>query len=126
MRADKRAVKQILLNLLSNAVKFTPSKGRVTIRLSKAKEHAKITITDTGIGIPESELGKLGRPFEQVENQLTKSHRGSGLGFGDLALVGRDAWRQVRDREQRNGRDGGCLPSCRSSRPYHRPSADAA
>ncbi|MEM8743301.1 MAG: ATP-binding protein, partial [Pseudomonadota bacterium] len=81
MRADKRAVKQILLNLLSNAVKFTPSKGCVTIRLSKAKEHAKITISDTGIGIPESELGKLGRPFEQVENQLTKSHRGSGLGL---------------------------------------------
>ncbi len=81
MRADKRAVKQILLNLLSNAVKFTPEKGHVTIRLSKAKGHAKITISDTGIGIPESEIGKLGRPFEQVENQLTKSHRGSGLGL---------------------------------------------
>ncbi|MDA7947715.1 MAG: ATP-binding protein [Hyphomicrobiaceae bacterium] len=81
MRADKRSVKQILLNLLSNAVKFTPRNGRVTVRLSKAKEHAKITIKDTGIGIPETELSKLGRPFEQVENQLTKSHRGSGLGL---------------------------------------------
>ena len=81
MRADKRAVKQILLNLLSNAVKFTPDKGRVTVRLSKAKDHAKIAISDTGIGIPEAEIGKLGRPFEQVENQLTKSHRGSGLGL---------------------------------------------
>jgi len=81
MRADRRAVKQILLNLLSNAVKFTPENGQVTVRLSKAKGHAKITIRDTGIGIPESELGKLGRPFEQVENQLTKSHRGSGLGL---------------------------------------------
>ncbi len=81
MRADKRAVKQILLNLLSNAVKFTPDAGKVTVRLSKAKGYAKITIADTGIGIPENEIGKLGRPFEQVENQLTKSRAGSGLGL---------------------------------------------
>ena len=81
MRADRRAVKQILLNLLSNAVKFTPDNGKVTVRLSKTKGHAKITIADTGIGIPETELGKLGRPFEQVENQLTKSRPGSGLGL---------------------------------------------
>lgn len=81
LEADKRALKQILLNLLSNAVKFTPESGQVTVRMSKAKGHAKISITDTGIGIPEPELGKLGRPFEQVENQFTKSHRGSGLGL---------------------------------------------
>jgi len=81
LHADKRALKQILLNLLSNAVKFTPEDGLVTVRMSKAKGHAKIAITDTGIGIPDSELGKLGRPFEQVENQFTKSHCGSGLGL---------------------------------------------
>jgi two-component system cell cycle sensor histidine kinase PleC len=81
LRADKRALKQILLNLLSNAVKFTPQDGKVTVRLSKAKGCAKITIADTGIGIPESEIGKLGRPFEQVENQLTKTRKGSGLGL---------------------------------------------
>ena len=81
LRADKRALKQILLNLLSNAVKFTPQGGKVTVRLSKAKDRAKITIADTGIGIPDSEIGKLGRPFEQVENQLTKTRKGSGLGL---------------------------------------------
>lgn len=81
LHADKRALKQILLNLLSNAVKFTPEDGLVTVRVSKAKGHAKIAISDTGIGIPESDLGKLGRPFEQVENQFTKSHCGSGLGL---------------------------------------------
>jgi two-component system cell cycle sensor histidine kinase PleC len=36
---------------------------------------------DTGIGIPEDALARLGRPFEQVESQLTKSHQGSGLGL---------------------------------------------
>ena len=40
-----------------------------------------IVIADTGIGIPRTALAKLGRPFEQVESQLTKSHQGSGLGL---------------------------------------------
>jgi two-component system cell cycle sensor histidine kinase PleC len=41
----------------------------------------RIAIADTGIGIPKDALRKLGRPFEQVESQLTKSHQGSGLGL---------------------------------------------
>ena len=41
----------------------------------------RIAIADTGIGIPKDALAKLGRPFEQVESQLTKSHQGSGLGL---------------------------------------------
>ena len=41
----------------------------------------KIAIKDTGIGIPETDIAKLGRPFEQVENQFSKSHQGSGLGL---------------------------------------------
>jgi two-component system cell cycle sensor histidine kinase PleC len=41
----------------------------------------RIAIVDTGIGIPKDALAKLGRPFEQVESQLTKSHQGSGLGL---------------------------------------------
>ena len=41
----------------------------------------RIAIADTGIGIPKEALAKLGRPFEQVESQLTKSHQGSGLGL---------------------------------------------
>jgi two-component system cell cycle sensor histidine kinase PleC len=40
-----------------------------------------VAIADTGIGIPEDALARLGRPFEQVESQLTKSHQGSGLGL---------------------------------------------
>jgi two-component system cell cycle sensor histidine kinase PleC len=41
----------------------------------------RIAIKDTGIGIPEGDIMKLGRPFEQVENQFSKSHQGSGLGL---------------------------------------------
>jgi len=79
--ADRRALKQIVLNLLSNAVKFTPEGGRITVRGRVTGEHAVIAIVDSGIGIPREALTKLGRPFEQVESQLTKSHQGSGLGL---------------------------------------------
>src|SRR5919197_4404390 len=82
LTADHRLLKQIVLNLLSNAVKFTPEGGRVTIRARKTSGGwVSISIADTGIGIPEEALARLGRPFEQVESQLTKSHQGSGLGL---------------------------------------------
>jgi two-component system cell cycle sensor histidine kinase PleC len=80
-KGDRRAVKQILLNLLSNAVKFTPEGGRVTVRGCASHASLFIAIKDTGIGIPAHALGKLGRPFEQVEGQLAKSYQGSGLGL---------------------------------------------
>jgi two-component system, cell cycle sensor histidine kinase PleC len=81
LRADRRAFKQIALNLLSNAVKFTPEGGSVTVRGRSSGECIVLAIADTGIGIARDALAKLGRPFEQVESQLTKSHQGSGLGL---------------------------------------------
>jgi len=81
LKADRRALKQIALNLLSNAVKFTPDKGAVTLRGRIRGGAVTIAITDNGIGIPKDALHKLGRPFEQVESQLTKRHQGSGLGL---------------------------------------------
>jgi two-component system cell cycle sensor histidine kinase PleC len=81
LRADRRALKQVILNLLSNAVKFTPAGGRVTVRGRANNDCIVLAIADTGIGISKDALAKLGRPFEQVESQLTKSHQGSGLGL---------------------------------------------
>ena len=79
--ADRRAFKQVLINLLSNAVKFTPEGGRITVSALAANGVMAIAIRDTGIGIPARDIEKLGRPFEQVENQFTKSRGGSGLGL---------------------------------------------
>jgi two-component system cell cycle sensor histidine kinase PleC len=88
LEADRRALKQIFLNLLSNAVKFTRDGGSVEVHLARARGAVKISIKDTGIGIPEADIAKLGRPFEQVENQFSKSHQGSGLGLAiSRALV---------------------------------------
>ena len=81
VEVDRRALKQILLNLLSNAVKFTPAGGRVTVRTRAVGGALNLYIEDTGIGIPKDALPKLGRPFEQVESQFSKSHKGSGLGL---------------------------------------------
>ncbi|MEM7425894.1 MAG: ATP-binding protein [Pseudomonadota bacterium] len=79
--ADERALKQVLINILTNAVKFTPENGKVTIKAKAMGDELKIAIIDSGIGIPERYIDKLGRPFEQVENQFTKSRGGSGLGL---------------------------------------------
>jgi two-component system, cell cycle sensor histidine kinase PleC len=81
LKADRRALKQITLNLLANAVKFTPEGGAVTVRGHVRGGTVTIAIQDSGIGIPRDALHKLGRPFEQVESQLTKRHQGSGLGL---------------------------------------------
>ena len=80
-QADGRAIKQVLINLLANAVKFTPEGGKVTVSLTEKAQSVTITIADTGIGIPKRDMHKLGRPFEQVENQFTKTKSGSGLGL---------------------------------------------
>jgi two-component system cell cycle sensor histidine kinase PleC len=71
----------VLINLLSNAVKFTPEGGRITVSALASNGVMAIAIRDTGIGIPARDIEKLGRPFEQVENQFTKSRGGSGLGL---------------------------------------------
>jgi two-component system, cell cycle sensor histidine kinase PleC len=81
LQADRRSIKQIVLNLLSNAVKFTPDGGAVRLYGRVRGGTVTIAIADNGIGIPKDALGKLGRPFEQVESQLTKRHQGSGLGL---------------------------------------------
>jgi two-component system, cell cycle sensor histidine kinase PleC len=79
--ADRRSVKQIIVNLLSNAVKFTPDGGKVVVRSHLFGDRIVLMIADTGIGIPAQSLSRLGRPFEQVESQLTKTYHGSGLGL---------------------------------------------
>jgi two-component system cell cycle sensor histidine kinase PleC len=81
LKADRRTIKQIVVNLLSNAVKFTPDGGRVTMRGRMAGGYVSIAVEDNGVGIPREAMKKLGKPFEQVENQLTKVHGGSGLGL---------------------------------------------
>ncbi|WP_375458435.1 ATP-binding protein [uncultured Enterovirga sp.] len=87
--ADRRACRQILINLISNAVKFTPRGGLVTVSLGMADEEVVIGVADTGIGIPETDLPRLGDPFFQSGDVHRRSHEGTGLGLSVVrGLVG--------------------------------------
>lgn len=79
--ADERAIHQILVNLLQNATKFTSDGGCITVRTRQAGDAINLYVEDNGIGIPDHALQKLGRPFEQVETEFSKSYKGSGLGL---------------------------------------------
>jgi len=82
IEADKQRFKQILFNLLSNAVKFSKEEGgTVTIRSKKEGDMAKVSISDTGIGIKEENISKLFQKFEQLESRISKKYGGTGLGL---------------------------------------------
>ncbi|HKT09137.1 MAG TPA: PAS domain-containing sensor histidine kinase [Gemmatimonadaceae bacterium] len=87
-RADRSKVEQILLNLLSNAVKYTPPGGHLTWSCSAADEHVRLTIRDTGQGIPADRLEDIFEPFVQVGRGFARPGEGAGLGLAisrDLA-----------------------------------------
>ncbi|MGE3247474.1 MAG: PAS domain-containing sensor histidine kinase [Beijerinckiaceae bacterium] len=87
--ADKRALKQIVINLLSNAIKFTPEGGKVTIGIRPEGNSAILWVRDTGIGIFESELQRVGDPFFQAADNYNRTHEGTGLGLSVVrGLVG--------------------------------------
>ncbi|MBL8705278.1 MAG: PAS-domain containing protein [Rhodospirillales bacterium] len=79
--ADLLAARQIVLNLLSNAIKFTEAGGYVRIVVQPEHEKARLTIKDTGVGIPEEDLPRLMQPFAQAGDILTRRAQGSGLGL---------------------------------------------
>jgi len=86
--ADPAKLKQMLLNLLSNAIKFTPRGGRVTIRTRQVDSWIDIAVSDTGIGIAKSDLGRLFTEFQQLDAGPGREQEGTGLG---LALTKRFA-----------------------------------
>ncbi|TPW32780.1 ATP-binding protein [Pararhizobium mangrovi] len=81
LEGDRRAMKQVLINLLSNAVKFTKEGGHIRLRAKRNARAVTVTIADNGIGIPRRSMASIGQPFEQVQNQFSKSTGGSGLGL---------------------------------------------
>ena len=83
---DPDRLRQMVWNLLSNAVKFTPEGGLVRVRLEKAGAHARLTVSDTGPGIPPAFLPYAFEPFRQADGSITRAQGGLGLG---LALVRR-------------------------------------
>lgn len=79
---DKDMISQVLINLLSNAVKYTPAGGSVTIgtEVDGAAGLVRVTVTDTGVGIPEDEIGRVFDKFYRVAAN-NKQAKGTGLGL---------------------------------------------
>ncbi len=84
VHADADRVRQVLRNLLSNAIKYTPDGGLVSMGAHREDEEVVVWITDRGIGIPPEALSKLFTRFFRVDNAVTRTIGGTGLG---LALV---------------------------------------
>jgi PAS domain S-box-containing protein len=82
IEADTQRFKQVVFNLLSNAVKFMAKEvGIITISTKKEGDMVKISISDTGIGIKEEDIGKLFNAFEQVDSGISRKYGGTGLGL---------------------------------------------
>jgi PAS domain S-box-containing protein len=81
---DEDKIERIVLNLLSNSIKFTKSGGTIEVYMWQENENIKISVKDTGCGIPKDKLNTVFERFRQVDNILTRRAEGSGIG---LALV---------------------------------------
>jgi signal transduction histidine kinase len=76
------------VNLLSNAIKFTPKKGAVDLECDADADRVRISVHDSGIGIPAGKQQEIFEPFIQLDRSLTNVQEGSGLGLAisrDLA-----------------------------------------
>ena len=80
---DASHIERVLINLLSNAIKFTPPQGTITIKLDQKIDggFAVFSVSDTGIGIPASEIQKLFSEFFRVDNEINQNVKGTGLGL---------------------------------------------
>ncbi len=76
---DQEKLRQALSNFIENAIKYT-EKGRITISALEHKNNVEIIIADTGIGIPQQEIEKIGKRFYRSQNALNTDKKGTGLG----------------------------------------------
>ncbi|AYL98416.1 response regulator [Mucilaginibacter celer] len=78
---DRQRLGQVIKNLLSNAFKFTPNKGSVDLSFSSVDEALRITVTDTGVGIPKEKKELVFEAFRQADGATTRRYGGTGLGL---------------------------------------------
>jgi two-component system sensor histidine kinase/response regulator len=89
VQADREKLQRVLVNLLGNAIKFTPEAGRVNLaaRLQGEGRTLAVSVSDTGIGIPQSEHERIFDLFSQVEHEAAERAQGTGLGLAFCKMV---------------------------------------
>jgi signal transduction histidine kinase/ActR/RegA family two-component response regulator len=78
---DPGRLQQVVGNLLANAIKFTPEGGRVEVKLGRSRSHARLVVSDTGIGIDPAFLPYIFERFRQADSTSTRTQKGLGLGL---------------------------------------------
>ncbi len=78
---DERACRQVMINLLSNAIKFSHEGGTVTVSMKKQGTLLNISVADRGIGMDGDAVNRIGEPFFQAQNGLSRRYEGTGLGL---------------------------------------------
>lgn len=81
IRIDERLLRQILFNIVQNAIKFTGEDGKVVFGADVIDDDIVFTVRDNGIGIPQEKLQDIFEPFTQIDEDLSRSHTGTGLGL---------------------------------------------
>ena len=81
VNGDKDRIEQVLVNIVSNAIKYTPKNGIVQVECAARLTEAIITVTDTGIGIPEADLPRIFERFYRVDKARSRKMGGTGLGL---------------------------------------------
>lgn len=85
VQADSEKISWVVAQLLDNGIKFTPSGGCVTVSLEEeGRNLVQVTVSDTGVGIPQSRMKEIFEPFHQLDGSSTRRYGGTGLG---LSLV---------------------------------------
>ena len=84
---DKDKIDQVMENLLSNAVKFSPQGGKITVFLEQTEGKVKISVSDTGMGIPKKDLPHIFEKFYRADNASTQAIGGTGLGLGIVKYI---------------------------------------
>ena len=106
---DAGKVQQILYNLLSNAIKFTPEGGRITVQCRDADDlTVRISVTDTGCGIPAEHQDKIFEKFRQLDGSITRRAMGRGWGLPSASSLrncwpGPSVWKASRARVRHSG-----------------------
>jgi signal transduction histidine kinase len=95
--ADPDALEKIVMNLVGNALKFTEPGGRIAVKAQREDEASvRITVSDTGLGIPPAELERIFDRFAQVDTSATRKYEGTGIGLSLVKeltkLHGGSAW----------------------------------
>ncbi|MGB8218305.1 MAG: HAMP domain-containing sensor histidine kinase, partial [Candidatus Methanoperedens sp.] len=78
---DEDRLTQVIINLLGNAIKFTPQDGKITVISRDLPEKVKISIRDTGIGIPGDQLSRIFERFYQIDGSAKRKYGGTGIGL---------------------------------------------